>query len=230
MGLLNKKLIEKIGGDRGFNSGGMFGASIFWKIVPALIIVAIIFICGLVFYEPVTKAIEKFLPVKNLEKANVQKTGDGSVSKIVPSAKKESVVSKSPSAKTTKAVSLQKVGLDDPDLNGLESVLFQIRQASLDNNLFLLEKYYSEPTRAYYVSFGGGRTVRQLKDMIFTNIRKINSGKLLIYVTSVEMSDHTETKDTIFVREQNGWKMGIVETEKYFGRSLIKMPPVPKKN
>src|SRR3989344_3934083 len=44
------------------------------------------------------------------------------------------------------------ITIDDPDLNGLNSTLENIRQAILDNNIFLLNKYYSQPTLSAFAS------------------------------------------------------------------------------
>ena len=121
-------------------------------------------------------------------------------------------------AKNISNYSPEKIIINDSDLNGLDGAFENIRQASLDNNISLLNKYYSEETLRYFASSAGGRIIKTfLKDVIFSNIRKISSGKLLVTVSQVEMSGHTENQDIIFVREKNGWKMGVAETKVYFG-------------
>lgn len=113
----------------------------------------------------------------------------------------------------------EKIIIDDPDLNGLDGTFEKIRQATLDNNISLLNKYYSVKTIASFSSSGGGRIIKtHLKDVMFNNIRKVSSTKVLVTISQVEMSGHTEDQDIIFVRESNGWKMGVVETKEYFNR------------
>lgn len=113
---------------------------------------------------------------------------------------------------------VKKISIDDPDLNGLNSTLETIRQAILDNNVSFLNKYYSQPTLAAYASSGGGRIIKTyLRDVTFSNIRKLSSTKVFVTITQVEMSGHSDSQDVLFVREPDGWKMGVVETKSYFG-------------
>ena len=111
----------------------------------------------------------------------------------------------------------QKITIDDPSLNGLDRTFENIRHASLDNNISLLNQFYSEKTIVSFASSGGGRIIKTfLKDVLFSNLRKIKSSQVLVTVSQVEMSGHTENQDVIFIRESSGWKMGVVETKEYF--------------
>ena len=109
------------------------------------------------------------------------------------------------------------IEINNPALNGLDRTLENIRQASLDNNISLINQFYSAPTLAYYAASGGGRIIKTyLKDVKFSNIRKISAGKVLVTISQVEMSGHSESQTIVFVREKDGWKMGVVETKEYF--------------
>lgn len=113
---------------------------------------------------------------------------------------------------------VQNVVINDQNLNGLDRALKNIRQASLDNNIYLLNQYYSAKTQASFGASGAGRIIKTfLKDVQFSNLKKINNNEVLVTVSQIEMSDHTESQDVIFVKESNGWKMGVVETKAYFG-------------
>jgi hypothetical protein len=179
------------------------------KAIVFIVIVALVGIGSSLAYSPVTSFLSKTFPKKvNVTVPKVSESEMNSISKLLTNT--------ASSTSKTSVSGLAKTDLKDPDLNGLDTTFAQIRQANLDNNLFLFEQYWSEPTRAKYVESNQGKVLKAVKEMTFSNIRKISSLKVLVSVTTKELSGHTESKDMLFVREARGWRLGIVETEQYF--------------
>ncbi len=185
------------------------------KSLISLVIIIILIIIGIVAYKPITNLFSGVLGSKDKYTNSTQRESGGikSIFAGLFGDKKTTPVKQSP-----KVVKLTTTNLNDKDLNGLDMSFSNIKQAYVDGNIFLLEKHYSEKTRADFVATGGGKTIRTVKNVTFSNIRKFSATKVLVSMTYVEMSGFSEKEEMIFIRETNGWKMGISETKTYFGR------------
>lgn len=187
----------------------------FSKNIISLVLVALLIVVGIVAYKPVTNLLSSTFGYKD-NYVNSTKGEGGGIKDIFAGLFSDN--KKTSANKVQPVAKLIATNLNDKDLNGLDMSFDNIKQAYVDGNIFLLEKYYSEKTRADFVATGAGKTIRTVKNVTFGNIRKFSATKVLVSMTYVEMSGYSTKEEMIFVRETSGWKMGISETKAYFNK------------
>ena len=99
----------------------------------------------------------------------------------------------------------------------------KIREASIKGDISLMSEYSSSKTLELFTAFGGVK-VTKIKDMTLDAFKKINENTVLLTITKINLNDRKESEDIIFVKENEVWKIGLVETMEYLKNKTLGQP------
>jgi hypothetical protein len=100
--------------------------------------------------------------------------------------------------------------VEDPDIVAAKEAFEKIREANSKKDLALEKQYLSKKTLATVASSTKWQPV-WYKDFEFVNAVK-ESDAVVMSITSLKENGATSTTETVFVKEADGWKLGIAET------------------
>ncbi len=114
------------------------------------------------------------------------------------------------SVASTPEIVVPVVPAEDPDIAAAKEIFEMIRQVNARKDAVLERQYLSKQTLATLASSTKWQPV-WYKDLEFLSAAKEGEA-VILHVVSIKENGATSTAETVFVKEETGWKLGIAET------------------